>query len=218
MKLTAEQLQQNWELFLEYINKYISGERKEQMLEFYKSLEDRLILYPAANQTKYHSCFPGGYVFHVLNVIQNSIYLYKVWEKMGADVSRFTMEELIFSAINHDLGKIGTMEEPAYLPSEDEWRKKNLGELYTFNTKLDFMSVPDRSLYLLSQAGIKISQNEWVAIKTHDGLYDQANEAYLKSFIPETKPRSCMPYLLHQADLMAAVIEFEQQYKKDNNL
>jgi len=80
------------------------------------------------------------------------------------------------------------------------------------------MSVPDRSLYLLSQAGIKISQNEWVAIKTHDGLYDQANEAYLKSFIPETKPRSCMPYLLHQADLMAAVIEFEQQYKKDNNL
>jgi hypothetical protein len=73
-------------------------------------------------------------------------------------------------------------------------------------------------LFLLSQAGISVTENEWIAIKTHDGLYDPANEAYLKSFIPEIKPRTSLPYILHQADMMCARIEFEQQYMNDNNL
>ena len=38
------------------------------------------------------------------------------------------------------------------------------------------MTVPDRSLFLLQEAGIPISQDEYIAIRTHDGLYDQAND------------------------------------------
>ena len=30
-----------------------------------------------------------------------------VWEGFGCDMSTFTQEELVFSAINHDLGKMG---------------------------------------------------------------------------------------------------------------
>jgi hypothetical protein len=217
IQLTAEQIQENWTKLLSHVQG-LEGDRGSKLYDFYISLEDRLVLYPASNTLKYHSCFPGGYVHHVLNVIDASKYTYAMWKKMGVDTSRFTMDELIFSAINHDLGKMGDMYEAAYLPSTDKWRRENLGEMYIFNTKLDFMSVPDRSLLLLSQAGIYISQNEWIAIKTHDGLYDQANEAYLKSYTPETKPRSSMPYILHQADMLAARIEFEQQYMNDNNL
>ncbi len=51
-----------------------------------------------------------------------------------------------------------------------------------------------------------------VAIQTHDGLYDDANVKYLKTFLPEQKPRTSLPYILHQADLMAARIEFEQEW------
>ena len=137
---------------------------------------------------------------------------------MGVDTTLYSIEELIFSAINHDLGKIGDSKNEAYLPSTDKWRIDNLGELYTFNTKLSFMSVPDRSLFLLQEYGIEVSQNEWIAIKTHDGLYDPANEVYLKSFMPETKPRTSLPFILHQADLMSAVIEFQQQYQKPKKL
>ena len=46
----------------------------------------------------------------------------------------------------------------------------------------------------------------------HDGLYDSANEKYLKSFMPETKPRSSLLFILHQADMMAARIEFEIEW------
>ena len=54
--------------------------------------------------------------------------------------------------------------------------------------------------------------NEMLAIQTHDGLYDEANTKYLKAFMPEQKPRTSLPFILHQADLMAARIEFEIEW------
>jgi hypothetical protein len=51
-----------------------------------------------------------------------------------------------------------------------------------------------------------------LGIQTHDGLYDEANKKYLINFSPSTKPRTALPYILHQADLMAARIEFEKEW------
>jgi hypothetical protein len=51
-----------------------------------------------------------------------------------------------------------------------------------------------------------------VAIQTHDGLYDEANSKYLKTYMPEQKPRTSLSYILHQADMMAARIEFEVEW------
>ena len=74
------------------------------------------------------------------------------------------------------------------------------------------MSVPDRSLFLLQEAGIGMSQDEWIAIKTHDGLYNESNTPYFKSFIPENKLRSPLALIIHEADLRSAYIEWQQQY------
>ena len=49
-------------------------------------------------------------------------------------------------------------------------------------------------------------------IKIDDGLYDDANKKYLFAFQPEQKPRTSLPFILHQADLMAARIEFEREW------
>lgn len=222
MKLSAEQLQKEWETLIDYINKHITGERKEHLLNFYNQYQERLILMPAAHKREYHNAFPGGYIEHVNRVIRCSIKQYKLWKEEGADVESFTKEELIFSALNHDLGKMGDEENESYIPQTDKWRREKLGEEYMHSKKLAFASVPDRGLYLLQAHGIKYTFNEMIAIQTHDGLYDSANEKYLKSFMPETKPRTPLPFILHQADLMAARIEFEREwlpkFKGENNL
>lgn len=212
MKLTAEQIQANWEKFLANIKENISGNRGEQLLNFYKRYEERVILMPAAHKKEYHGAFPGGYVAHVNRVVEGSLKLYDMWEEMGCDMTTFTKEELVFSAINHDLGKLGDKEHDAYVPQTDQWRKDKLGEDYMFNKQLAFCSVPDRGLFLLQQHDISYTFNEMIAIQTHDGLYDDANVKYLKAFLPEQKPRTSLPYILHQADLMAARIEFEQEW------
>ena len=95
-----------------------------------------------------------------------------------------------------------------------------------FNKKLAFSAVPDRGLFLLQDNNIKYTFNEMLAIQTHDGLYDSANDKYLKGWMPEQKPRTSLPFILHQADMMAARIEFETEWlpkfknptspKKDN--
>jgi len=50
MNLTAEQIQENWDELMGYINEYISEPRKEKLLAFYEKYADRLILMPAAHK------------------------------------------------------------------------------------------------------------------------------------------------------------------------
>jgi|TARA_B100000287_G_scaffold237894_1_gene223779 hypothetical protein len=214
MKISAENIQSNWKVFLHNIETHISDnkDRKQKLLNFYKKYEERIILMPAAHKKEYHGAFPGGYVDHVNRVVRAAIELNELWTTFGADMTTYTREELIFSAINHDLGKMGDSENEAYIPQTDQWRKDKLGEDYMFNKSLAFASVPDRTLFLLQQHDIYYSFNEMLAIQTHDGLYDPANEKYLKGFMPEQKPRTSLPYILHQADMLAARVEWEMEW------
>ena len=226
MKLTAEKIQSNWEDFISNIDIYISSPRKEQLTKFYETYAERIMLMPAAHKKEYHSAFPGGYVDHVNRVVHAALSMSDVWKSFGCDMTTFTTEELVFSAINHDLGKMGDADHESYIPQTDKWRKDKLGEDYMFNKKLAFSAVPDRGLFLLQDNNIKYTFNEMVAIQTHDGLYDSANDKYLKGWMPEQKPRTSLPFILHQADMMAARIEFEIEWlpkfknptppKKDN--
>jgi len=212
MQLSAQEIQNNWLKFTTTIEEYISSPRKEKLLEFYNKYEDRLMLMPAAHKKEYHNAFPGGYIDHVNRVVECALLQSELWEKMGADMTTFTKEELVFSAINHDLGKMGDEEQDSYIPQTDKWRRDKLGEDYMFNNKVPFASVPDRGLWMLQQHDVKYSFNEMIAIQTHDGLYDPANDKYLKGFMPEQKPRTSLPFILHQADMMAARIEFEKEW------
>lgn len=209
-ELTANQIKSNWEKFLNLIEENISSPRKEKLLDFYKKHEDYLILMPASNKKQYHNAIPGGYIDHIIRVTEAALKLEGVWASFGARVfGTYTTEELVFSALNHDLGKMGDEDNYMLIEQKDNWKLKH-GELYSFNTKIQFMKVPDRTLFILNSNNIQVSQNEWIAIQTHDGLFDEGNKSYLISYYNETKPRTALPYILHQADMLAARVEWER--------
>lgn len=210
--ITPEQILENRNVIFYYINHYISSPRKEKLLEFYEKYDERLTMLSASHKKEYHNAWEGGYYDHVLRVIECALDLHSIWEKHGVDTTTYTIEELVFSALNHDLGKMGDEDHEAYVPQTDQWRREKLGENYQYNTQLAFASVPDRGLFLLQQHGISYTFNEMLAIQTHDGLYDEGNKKYLVAFAPEQKPRTSLPYILHQADLMASRIEFEREW------
>ena len=209
--LSAEQIQSNLEKFYANIEEFISEPRATKLLALYQGQEDNLAFCPASSRTAYHNAFPGGYVDHVNRVVECAIKTTELWAAMGATIN-FTIEELVFSAINHDLGKLGRDGKPAYLPNDSEWHVKNQGAVYKPNTELPFIPIQDASLFILQSEGIQMSFNEWVAIKTHDGLYDDGNKAYLLSSQNESKLRCSLPLVLHQADEMAARIEWEMMW------
>jgi len=114
MKLSAEEIKYNWGTFNANIIDHITGDRQQKLLDFYKKFEERLIMMPASHKKEYHNAFPGGYVEHVNRVVDCALKQYELWKEEGADISTFTKEELVFSAINHDLGKMGDETHESY--------------------------------------------------------------------------------------------------------
>lgn len=202
MNLSAEKLQENFELLLNVIETEFSGERKDRLLELYSDWGVRIATAPASTKTAYYNSFPGGYVLHVLDVCKTSWLLFDgVWSKMF-DKLDFRWEELAFVALNHDLGKIGSETEDYYLECKDDWMLKK-GMNYVLNPKLQYMKVSDRSLHTLSSRGIKMTDKEYLGIKLYDGLYDDSNKAYLMPYHEDHDIKTMLPYVIHQADLIS---------------
>jgi len=216
--LNENEIAHNWENLMEVIDVEFTGERKDSLIKMYTFFQDRMMLMPASSFEHYHNCFAGGYVDHVLRVMSCADAVYENWKALGSDCLGYTREELIFAALNHDLGKVGTQEHEMYRPNPSDWHRKNQGKIYEINPEIPFMSVPDRSLLLLQEFGVKFSQNEMMGIKLHDGMYDEANKPYFVAFRPESRMRNNLPIILHHADHMASQIEYEQWKHSNTNV
>lgn len=210
MRLTDKEIVSNWEQFKHKLQEEFPT-RYEALDKLYTELEERISMMPASGVEYYHNAFPGGYVAHILNVANCAKYQYDMWKHAGADLSGFTYEELMFAAFHHDLGKVGFPGEgnEVYIINESEWHRKNQGKIYTHNPRNPFTMVPDLSLYLLQYYNIPVSWNEYLGIRIHDGLYDEANRPYFISRSEDSKMRNPMPLILHHADHMAATIEYQ---------
>lgn len=211
VNLTPEQIQENWNHFISTIETYISSPRKEALLELYNDIQEHAMMAPAAISNQNHNCFPGGYIEHINRVVRTCFKINEVWKEMNAHVN-FTDEEMVFAAINHDLGKLGTPDIHGCDINDNDWEVQKLSKFYKYNSELPFFTVPDRTLFVLQSRGIEVTQNEYLAIKLHDGLYEESNKAYLVGYQLESRLRSYLPLLLHQADLLSARVEWERQW------
>ena len=213
--LTAEQIEKNWEKHLKIVDHYIT-DRKNEVNLMLEHLSDTYVMAPASSKTWYHNAFPGGYVDHVNRVVQYALEQHKLYIKMGGMID-YTEEELVFAALFHDLGKIGDGDKPNYIPQTDKWRQDKLSEMYTYNSELDFMLIPDRSLFILQKFGIKVSQKEFLGIRLHDGVFDKANEAYFFSNIESSRQKTSIISVLHTADFLASKVEYDMWKRNGGN-
>jgi len=204
--LSDEKILENLQKFYDLIDKYIESPRKKKLVEFYESIQVTLATSPASSKISHHNCFAGGYVDHVIRVTEAALVLNNVWDKFGQKKD-YTTEELVFCAINHDLGKLGTNDRPFYLPNEEQWQIEKQGAYYTYNKQIPHMRIADRSLFYLQRAGIQMNEREYLAIKLHDGMFEEANKAYYVTYNTDFEIKSNLIHILHHADMMASRIE-----------
>jgi len=138
-ELTEEQIYSNWVSF-QKLCQSISDNRRSPVLKMLDAISDELAISPASAKRDFHNAFPGGLVDHSLRVLRNAV---KYSKAMNIDINR---DSMIIAALFHDLGKIGDGEQPYYIKQTDAWRQDKLGEIYTHNDKLIYMSVPLRGL------------------------------------------------------------------------
>ena len=130
------------EYLISNIETHITGERKQKLLDFYNQYQERIMLMPAAHKKEYHNAFPGGYVEHVNRVVRCALKQMDLWAEEGADMTTFTMEELVFSALNHDLGKMGDETQESYIPQDDKWRKEKQVKIINSTPRFHLLQFP----------------------------------------------------------------------------
>ena len=213
-KLNEIQLKENWDKLISLVTENFSGERKTKLLEMYKHFEERMMFAPASGTAHFHNCFIGGYVEHVLHITKISRRLFEMYKEFGAHID-YTEEEVIFAATHHDLGKVGDLENDYYVPNDSKWHIENQGKYYKRGKELNYMTVTDRAIYLLNHFGLTMSENEYLALRLTDGMYEEANKTYLMQYLDENKVKSNISILLHQADMLASRIEYENWKYQD---
>jgi hypothetical protein len=208
--LDENQIQDNYNKFRKLINQTFTGERLESLNKMYDILEDRIVLTPASSMEHFHNAFAGGYIDHVLRVTRNAVKLYELYKEVGIGFGEFTRETVIFTALHHDLGKVGNETNSWYIPNDSQWHIENQGKIYKSNDDMNFMNINGRTFYMLNHYGIKVEEIEWLGIQLTDGIYDEANKEYYMSYTPGKALKTSFPYLMHQADVMATRYEYER--------
>lgn len=167
-----EFIKKNYEKTLSLIKDTVKSDRKQKILDLFSAFQIRLATCPASNQKNYYSAFPGGLIFHNLNILQ--------WVGRFASLiakDEFSNETLLVVSFLHNLGILGSKQKEYFLPQTNTW-KKDQGTLYEINENISFIKVPHRSLFLLQNYGIELTEDEFLAILLQDGQGDETNRHY----------------------------------------
>lgn len=154
--LTKEQIENNRTRYLSAIDKHKICEQSfiEELGEKYD-----LFLAPASTMTSMHNAFPGGLVDHALRVAE---YAVKISKAIPTSYKPST-ESILKVSLLHILGKINL-----FTPNQSEWHVKNLGKMYEFNPNIIPLKVGERSIQILFNGSVSLSDEEFQAIINHD--------------------------------------------------
>lgn len=187
------------------IEQHVTSERKEVVTNIVETLGSRFFINSASSKLEYHSCEQGGLLGHTLRVI-DTMFL------MNEPVYNCDPESILITGLFHDLGKIGSVTDvatgdgvPFYIDEQSDWHRDKLGQLYKKNPELqDFLTHSLRSLRILTQFNLTLTDEEFVAIMSHDGWFEEANRSLdvMRCTYPLLK-------LIQAADQMATLHEKE---------
>lgn len=186
-------LEKNFAVFKKFIERTNFSIEATALVDHFA---ERLAIAPASSRLQYHSAIPGGLVSHSLRVLKTA-------KKIALALNYSDLDEssLIISCLFHDIGKVGDLENDYYTPETSQWHIDR-GMVYKRNENIRFMTINDRSLWLVSHFGMKLSKEEWLAIRLNDGQYTEENSAYKMN-------EGSLPLLVHQADRLSCEQEKE---------
>ncbi len=164
-----DQIKKDWEKFSALCGKI----EREGIQDILDTLGERICLCPYATHDDQIGSYPGGLVRTAISIAGT---MKKVSSAYGVKLSS---ESLLLVGLLHDLGKIGSLEQDLFLEQDSDWHREKLGQLYKYNEDLSKMSVSHRTLFLLQHFGVKVSNDEWLAIQLAQGSHFEENRFYV---------------------------------------
>tara|TARA_B100000242_G_scaffold272396_1_gene225234 strand:+ start:787 stop:1362 length:576 start_codon:yes stop_codon:yes gene_type:complete len=78
----------------------------------------------------------------------------------------------------HEIGKLGSDEHELFVTQESQWHRDKLGQRFKYNEECTKMAAGHRALYLLQKYNINLTEEEWIAILTCQGMHYPENAFY----------------------------------------
>ena len=201
-------INENFEMFVSYINKFINRDGKEEFLEWLYTTD---IMYAPAS-TQYHLSQENGLVVHSLNVMKRLIMLINS-EYGSIEKSPFSKETIVLVSLLHDIGKVNFYEKYVKNVRNQEngqWEQVVSYKVKEPRNRLQFGTVGENSVYIL-QKFFDLSIEEACAIKWAEG-YMKSNDPATISSVYNLYGTSKLALLLHLADMLAICADESQDF------
>jgi hypothetical protein len=177
----------NWEMFKSKAMALTTINTKAgiaDLLEELESGENTIIMAPASTRIEYMGCYPGGLVEHSLRVLTVMAKLASVYSAPAT-----LKASIMFTALFHDIGKVGYGQHPYFLEQKSEWHKNKLGQMYEISPEFVHIPTSQLSLFILTEHGIRLDINEWAAISSVRAEKDESipynNETLLSMMLKQ---------------------------------
>lgn len=185
----------NRELFIS-IMKQVERPGVDELLAWLEGTD----FYSAPASTRFHGSYPGGLVYHTLNVVYELRELVRFY-----DIKDISNESIVIVALAHDFCKINIYQEtmvnvPPQRSKSGKWEQQ-LGYKKNEILKLGHGA---KSLSIL-QNFIKLEDYEKEAIFWHMGAYDTGTLSSIHDLYDVFKENK-LAFLLHMADMVATYI------------
>ena len=169
--MDIQRIENNWETFTQVLGR-LNDDNISLMLD---NLGERIAACPSSMKIDQPGCHPGG-------LVENSLEVTSVMRSLNDALDYgYQIQSLIKVGLLHDIGKIGNLEKEYFLPQESEWHREKLGQMFIYNPDLQKMSVTHRTLYILQNFGVSLSEEEWIAIQISSGTHFEENRFYVGS-------------------------------------
>ncbi len=215
--LEFDKIESNYKRFEELFDLHLKdSSRRDCLYAIKKDFDERLAICPASSHAHFHNAFDGGLVDHLIRVFEYANKFKKLYQHLEIELGDFDDESVFFVSMFHCIGKLGTRDNPYYTKCTNDWHIKNQGKIYEINSNVQYMTEFDRTMFLLNQYSVPISELEYLTIRLSGGAHDEMNKQYFNQYSKEGQLKSNVPYLFNMAKTSAIRYEYTRHAKCDD--
>ncbi len=184
--------------------KKVNREGIENLIKFMQESD----YFTAPASTKYHLNEEGGLATHCINVYKRLYqgYSQRAKELTGStELDSATKESIVIVALAHDLCKCNFYKSSFRNQKNEETGEWEKISVYTVQDQSP-LGHGEKSVILLLQLGVKLTEEEIYAIRWHMGGFDEAVRGGFRN-LSEVYNRYELAYLLNRADMDATYLD-----------
>ena len=212
MKLTNEQIENNYQMFIDLIKDNIKRDGITDLIDWLNSKDTKF----APASTKYHLSCKGGLVQHSLHVYNR---LHRLLETEYGENIPYSEETIVLVSLLHDISKVNFYTEQIrnvkeYRPDGSktdsngrfDWVEEKSYAVKDEQDRFIFGDHSTNSYYMLNTF-IKLTYEEGLAILHHMGCMEVGSDGLKVKCASEAYKKSTLSLLLFEADMLATFVD-----------